>query len=587
MKISNSFRNNLFFYYSGFFLLFTILILTYLYKREKDYRITTLNNELRNSAILTDNFIRSNSIPESGNYLLIDSLVRLLPGKHHRITVIANSGDVVYDSSIRDWRSLGNHLDRPEIELSVKNGFGVSVRNSETTSEKYYYYAMNFGEYHIRVAVLYDLDVINFLKTGKYFILIYLAFFFAIWAILLIITDRFSESVTKLKNFALKVGNNESFDFSTRFPANEIGVIGKEITGIYNNLLQTKNDLMNEREKLFNHLNALNEGVALFDPDKNLFFNNDHFVPLMNMIAGDLRNIQSLFHIKELSPITDFIDNHPSGNESLPSDLPKMDYNVEKDGRYFQIRCVIFNDRSFELILSDITKASKNKLIKQQMTSNISHELKTPVSSVKGYLETLLDDNELDPKKRKYFLQKALAQTERLTGLINDISMLNKIEEAGEFFPMEKIRVSKVLKEVVDNFQSAINAKGMKVIADIPESIIVKGNKSLIVSVFQNLIENAINYAGENTVINVLVYSEEKRFYHFSFNDNGIGIPPEHIGRIFERFYRIESGRSRKSGGTGLGLAIVKNAILLQKGEIIVRNRAGGGTEFLFSLPRK
>jgi two-component system OmpR family sensor kinase/two-component system phosphate regulon sensor histidine kinase PhoR len=587
MKISNSFRNNLFFYYSGFFLLFTILILTYLYKREKDYRITTLNNELRNSAILTDNFIRSNSIPESGNYLLIDSLVRLLPGKHHRITVIANSGDVVYDSSIRDWRSLGNHLDRPEIELSVKNGFGVSVRNSETTSEKYYYYAMNFGEYHIRVAVLYDLDVINFLKTGKYFILIYLAFFFAIWAILLIITDRFSESVTKLKNFALKVGNNESFDFSTRFPANEIGVIGKEITGIYNNLLQTKNDLMNEREKLFNHLNALNEGVALFDPDKNLFFNNDHFVPLMNMIAGDLRNIQSLFHIKELSPITDFIDNHPSGNESLPSDLPKMDYNVEKDGRYFQIRCVIFNDRSFELILSDITKASKNKLIKQQMTSNISHELKTPVSSVKGYLETLLDDNELDPKKRKYFLQKALAQTERLTGLINDISMLNKIEEAGEFFPMEKIRVSKVLKEVVDNFQSAINAKGMKVIADIPESIIVKGNKSLIVSVFQNLIENAINYAGENTIINVLVYSEEKRFYHFSFNDNGIGIPPEHIGRIFERFYRIESGRSRKSGGTGLGLAIVKNAILLQKGEIIVRNRAGGGTEFLFSLPRK
>jgi two-component system OmpR family sensor kinase/two-component system phosphate regulon sensor histidine kinase PhoR len=586
MKISNSFRNNLFFYYSGFFLLFTILILTYLYKREKDYRIATLNNELKNSAILTDNFIRSNSIPASGNYVLIDSLVRLLPGKHHRITVIANSGDVLYDSSIRDWISLGNHLDRPEIKLSVKNGFGVSVRNSETTSEKYYYYAMNFGQYHIRVAVLYDLDVINFLKTGKYFILIYLAFFFAIWAILLIITDRFSESVTKLKNFALKVGNNESFDFSTRFPANEIGVIGKEITGIYNNLLQTKNDLVNEREKLFNHLNALNEGIALFAPDKNLIFNNDHFVPLMNMIAGDLRNIQSLFDIKELSPIKAFVDNPPD-NERLPSDLPKMDYNVEKDGRFFQIRCVIFNDRSFELILSDITKASKNKLIKQQMTSNISHELKTPVSSVKGYIETLLDDNELDPKKRKYFLQKALAQTERLTGLINDISMLNKIEEAGEFFPMEKIRVSKVLKEVVDNFQSAINAKGMKVIADIPENIIVKGNKSLILSVFQNLIENAINYAGENTTVNVLVYSEEKRFYHFSFNDNGIGIPPEHIGRIFERFYRIESGRSRKSGGTGLGLAIVKNAILLQKGEIIVRNRAGGGTEFLFSLPRK
>lgn len=586
MKLSNSYRNNLFFYYSGFFLLFTILITTFLYKREKAYRITTLNNELKNSAILTDNFIRSYSIHESGNYILVDSLVKLLPRKHHRITIIDLSGEVIYDSSVRDLKSMGNHSNRPEIISSLKNGFGVSVRSSESTSEKYYYYAMNFGRYYIRVAVLYDLDIIKFLETGKYFIFIYLAFFLAIWAILLLITDRFSESVTKLKDFALKVGINETFDFTTSFPANEIGVIGKEITGIYNNLLKTKNDLINEREKLFNHLNAQNEGVALFSPEKHMVFNNDHFVPLMNMIAGDLRNVQEMLAIREFSLINDFIDNNPADNKPT-ADLPKMDYSVEKDGRFFKIRCVIFKDQSFELILSDITKASKNKLIKQQMTSNISHELKTPVSSVKGYLETLLDDEDIDQKKRKYFLQKALAQTDRLTGLINDISVLNKIEEAGEFFPMEKIRISKVLREVVDNFQSAINARGMNVITGIPENVVVKGNKSLILSVFQNLIENAINYAGENTTVNVLVYSEEKRFYHFSFYDNGVGIPPEHIGRIFERFYRIDSGRSRKSGGTGLGLAIVKNAILLQKGEITVRNRDGGGTEFLFSLPRK
>ena len=228
-------------------------------------------------------------------------------------------------------------------------------------------------------------------------------------------------------------------------------------------------------------------------------------------------------------------------------------------------------------------QAEKENQLRRELTQNISHELKTPVASILGYTETILDDPQMNSETQRQFIQRTHAQAQRLTALLQDISTLNRMDYAAHQLAMERTDVSEIVSDIVQETAIAVEKRQMTVHNGLPEDIIIQGNPSLIYSIFRNLIDNAINYAGEGTTIDIQA-EQTSDGWKFRLSDNGVGIAPEHLSRIFERFYRIDKGRSRSLGGTGLGLAIVKNAVLLHGGSITVRPADKGGLAFEFTL---
>ena len=226
--------------------------------------------------------------------------------------------------------------------------------------------------------------------------------------------------------------------------------------------------------------------------------------------------------------------------------------------------------------------------IKRQLTQNIAHELKTPVSSIQGYLETIISNKDIQEDIKDGFIEKGYAQCKRLSSLLHDITYLSRIDEAPEMIEKETVDLSEIIISALNDLSVPMTEKQVKTVNLIEnKSMICVGSPSLLYSIFRNLFDNTIAYAGEGVNILIECYKEDDNFYYFSYSDDGVGVPEEHLPRIFERFYRIDKGRSRKLGGTGLGLAIVKNAILFHGGTVIAKKLYGGGLEFVFTIRKR
>ena len=586
--MKRSFRGEIFLYYIIVFVFFTVTVLVFQFERERKYKTSQLENTLDNITEVTYKFIQQNNLIGKNEVSRVAELISILPEPNTRITVIDKNGKVLYDSFVKNYPMMENHIARPEVVKAIKEGNGAFIRTSATTKQDFYYYARLYPDCFVRAALVYDVNLKSFLKTSRIFITFMVVLFILVGIVLVWVTFKLSDTITKLKDFAVRAGHNELVEYDTQFPENELGIISTQIIEIYNKLKKTKDDLANEKEKLFNHLDALDEGIAFFSSSKIMTLSNGKFIEIVNLFSKkEVISLEKMLDSTSFNKLNNFIDQHIGKTPGQGESLAKLDYTVSKEEKFFRIQSIIFADNSFEVVITDVTRLEKRRLMKQQLTSNIAHELKTPLSSIRGYLETILENWPIPEEKQKYFLEKAFFQSERLTSLINDISLINNIEDAGELFEMKSIDVKKITNDVYEYFSSKIEHNKIEFIDEVSAGTIINGNESLLFSVFQNLVENSITYGGPGIRIHIKCYHQDERYYYFSFSDTGSGIPKEHLPRIFERFYRVEKGRSRSTGGTGLGLAIVKNAIMLHNGRVSVRNRPKEGVEFMFSLSKK
>lgn len=569
------------------FLGYAVCFMLFQYKREKAYKIELLNTQLQNYNNQLCDFLADHHGVNSDS---MQSYVTTHMMPNLRVTLIEPSGKVVYDNTNANWKSFANHSSRKEVQDALMYGSGYSIsRQSESIQgEEYFYSARYYPPYRIiiRSALPYNLSLAEHLQADSG----YLWFALIICLVLIFIFYRFTrklgKSITKLQQFAMKADRNEPIDMDIlqTFPKNELGEISQHIIKIYKRLHRAKEALYIEREKLISHLQTSHEGLGVFTKERLEILVNNLFTQYINNISDrNLRSTNEIFDIPELQPIIEFL-NRNEGNFSKEEKRYAMHLN--KNARSFTVECIIFQDMSFEISINDITQEEEQARLKRQLTQNIAHELKTPVSSIQGYLETIISNPNIPQENVRVFLERSYAQSNRLTFLLRDISVLTRMDEAPELVEKEQVNLSKIVENILNEVALGLEEKHITVVNKLPSEVILTGSSSLLYSIFRNLTDNAIAYAGNDIQITINCFREDEKFYYFSFSDTGVGVPEEHLNRLFERFYRVDKGRSRKLGGTGLGLAIVKNAVLFHGGTIFAKNMPKGGLEFVFTLKK-
>ena len=555
----------------------------------RNYYEESTRADLVSKAVLFSHLLSPNVMTD--NPARVDSLCKqegaLLP---YRFTVILPDGRVIGDSQANP-ASMENHSDRPEVRQAMLGKNGVSIRFSFTLRENMVYAAVPLrsgGNIEGVVRVSFPSTIMNRTLSAFYihlsiggFVLILLALLFSI-ALSLRFTGTFREI---LKGAALFSEGDLQHRLRVRSFA-EIDTLANAMNGMADQLYQRIQTITRQRNELEAVLSSMREAVIAIDLDERLINCNHAAEALFGFSLASARG-RTIQEIVRNSQLQGFLKKVLSGVDSLKEDTI---LHFPPD-RYLQAHGSLLRDSMSQsigalFVLNDITRLKTLENIRRDFVANVSHELKTPITSIKGFVETLRDGAMDNQETARRFLDIIMKHTERLNSIIEDLLSLSRIEQEAE---NEAIRfdtagATEILKNVIMICDGKIREKNITVRVSCEENITVTGNTALLEQALSNLLDNAIKYSNPGSEVLIEASRGDKEI-SIRVEDYGVGIPEKDLPRIFERFYRVDKARSRDMGGTGLGLAIVKHIIQAHNGRVTVTSALGKGSVFTLHLP--
>ncbi len=507
-----------------------------------------------------------------------------------RITVIDTSGVVLVDTD-QDPNVMENHANRPEMVQALHEGRGMSTRYSNTLQMNLMYVAVRvtdnnhiLGLVRTAIPVAFVDDEIAQARTRAVMVGLFIAVLAAL--ISYVVSRNISRPLIELKDGARRFADG---DFDRRLAVSnteEIGGLALAMNEMAGQLSDRINTITRQRGEQEAVLTSMTEGVLAFDTNERLINFNEAaatFLELDESRAIGL-TIQEAIRNSRLQKII---------GETLWTKRPiveTIEFTVEEE-RWAQASATILKDASGNeigvlVVLNDITRMRKLENLRRDFVANVSHELKTPITSIMGSVETLLDGAVKHKEEAERFLNVIAKQSDRLNNIIEDLLRLSRIEsesEQGEI-ALTKMPLRPVIQAAIADCESMASAKASNLVLNCPEEIQARLNAPLFEQAIINLIDNAVKYSDDGKPVEIGVVGDEISV-QITVKDRGHGIESKHLPRIFERFYRVDKSRSRELGGTGLGLAIVKHIILAHGGRIAVDSTPGLGSTFKIDLP--
>ncbi len=521
-----------------------VLIMGILY----DYFESQLINELKREAAYISIAIENEGI----EYL--DSI----ENENERITLIAPDGTVIADT-VADTDVLENHIDREEVKEAIQNGSGTSSRYSDTLTEKIVYYALEMKDGNIlRISARhYTVFTILFGLLQPIMIVVFISILLSLW-----LCHRVSVKIVEpINTLDLEhPENNETYEELTPFLkkiANQRKIIDKQLK-----------DAMQMQEEFKLITENMSEGFLIIDSEMRILTHNTAAMKLLNMSAAESENVLSVNRSKAFRKMLERV---LSGvrNES----------ETESDGKYYRfIANPVLDENNIigaVIVILDVTESVNSENLRREFTSNVSHELKTPLTSISGFAE-IMKNGDTPNEMVIDFSNSIYDEAQRLISLVSDIMKISELDEKTVVYEKETVDLYSLSLEVAERLRAEADKKNIKinVIGDTAEVI---GVRKILDEMIYNLCDNAIKYNKENGIVDIIVSLADSKV-KLIVRDTGIGIPTAQQSRVFERFYRVDKARSKSIGGTGLGLAIVKHGAIYHNAEIELESKENAGT---------